>query len=397
MKSTILLLSLVFSLSSCATHRASHRDRAKKILSFSDDFVQDRSSVLAAAARGRSSKSSLSSSSNLLSSSSSTLEAPRFAEKSTELVFAGSMTTVAGMCPRWGKIDAPDGEAPVPRRGGFAFTMRASNGVTRLVVGGGERRDGGGAPKILKKLRFLSLGAAGKKKWINPSPSRSVGADKVWRKNAATVWMPSDTDGEEGDLFMYGGMTSESSEPSKDARVLRVSKDTNNMFKWYAVAQGTPQTGVMSLSSQTSPKNLQRSTLTNFGDNTRALLFGGDDGAAVQGGTWILTRKKGREISSWSWEEHKATVGETIPAGRTGHSAISFNDRDGSIMIMIFGGQGQGGEAIDDGINTFLFATETGTWRAVPRTALDIVPKTREGHTMTYMPEDHAVYLFGGW
>ena len=70
---------------------------------------------------------------------------------------------------------------------------------------------------------------------------------------------------------------------------------------------------------------------------------------------------------------------------------------DGRQIIMIFGGQGQGGSAVDDGANTYLFSTETATWRAVPRTDIDAAPKPREGHTMTFMPEDRAVYLFGGW
>ena len=390
---TFTLLATVSSI-----HRSTHRERASKILYNDDEFVSDRSSTIAAAARGTRSPRS-----NLIS------QTDRFLETTTTVINAPT-------CPRWGNIDAPAGEAPVPRRGGFAFTMRAANGASRLVVGGGERRDGGGAPRILKKLRYLSLGGTkGGKTWVNPSPKRSSGADKVWRSGAATLWMPTGTKQDAGDLFVFGGMASDASSPSNDARVLHVedtSSSPSDMFEWFAVAAGS-QEGVMSLSSavDAKPKSLQRATLTGYGDDSRALLFGGDDGTTVQSDTWILTRtaaaspatndadKAAATLASWSWTKHVANVGETTPSGRTGHASVSFPDQksDGRTVIMIFGGQGQGGSAVDDGANTFMYFTETATWRAVPRTDIDMAPKAREGHTMTYMPEDRAVYLFGGW
>ena len=390
---TFTLLATVSSI-----HRSTHRERASKILYNDDEFVSDRSSTIAAAARGTRSPRS-----NLIS------QTDRFLETTTTVINAPT-------CPRWGNIDAPAGEAPVPRRGGFAFTMRAANGASRLVVGGGERRDGGGAPRILKKLRYLSLGGTkGDKTWVNPSPKRSSGADKVWRSGAATLWMSTGTKQDAGDLFVFGGMASDASSPSNDARVLHVedtSSSPSDMFEWFAVAPGS-QEGVMSLSSavDAKPKSLQRATLTGYGDDSRALLFGGDDGTTVQSDTWILTRtaaattatndadKAAATLASWSWTKHVANVGETTPSGRTGHASVSFPDQksDGRTVIMIFGGQGQGGSAVDDGANTFMYFTETATWRAVPRTDIDMAPKAREGHTMTYMPEDRAVYLFGGW
>jgi hypothetical protein len=374
-------------------------------MSSADEFVQDRSSTIAAAARA--SRSRLNTHNHLM-----TQTPERFLEKATVVV---DQDAVAAFCPRWGNINAPSGEAPVPRRGGFAFTMRAANGASRLVVGGGERRDGSGAPRILKKLRYLSLGGkeAGKT-WVNPSPKRSAGADKVWRSGAATVWMPSDTDQDAGDLFAYGGMASDASSPANNARVLRVTAATNtgspsDMFEWFAVTAGANQNGIMSLSTNAAaaPLNLQRATLTSYGDNSRALLFGGDDGTTVQSGTWVLTRTpaeaagipESNGLPSWSWQKHAASVGESVPSARTGHASVAFPDQkvDGRQIIMIFGGQGQGGSAVDDGANTYLFSTETATWRAVPRTDIDAAPKPREGHTMTFMPEDRAVYLFGGW
>ena len=153
---TFTLLATVSSI-----HRSTHRERASKILYNDDEFVSDRSSTIAAAARGTRSPRS-----NLIS------QTDRFLETTTTVINAPT-------CPRWGNIDAPAGEAPVPRRGGFAFTMRAANGASRLVVGGGERRDGGGAPRILKKLRYLSLGGTkGGKTWVNPSPNVLLGPTK---------------------------------------------------------------------------------------------------------------------------------------------------------------------------------------------------------------------------
>ena len=222
--------------------------------------------------------------------------------------------------------------------------------------------------------------------------------------------MASDATGETGDMFMYGGMTSDATVPSQTARVLCVDATTSggappaNMFEWFAVASGEQEKGVMPLTSTVSPKHLQRSTLTGYGDDTRALLFGGDDGTTVQSGTWILTRTSfeaaTQTLSSWSWNEHVANVGETTPSARTGHAAVAFPDQqgeEGRTVVMVFGGQGQGGAAIDDGASTFLFSTDTATWHAATRADVDQAPQAREGHTMVYMSEDHAVYLFGGW
>ena len=414
MKSLILFL-LVCLASSAVHRRSSHRERASKILTSHDEFVDDRSSVIAAATRGANHRRA----SDLRSDQSTSLDQePRFVETAAQIMTIADPATVdtatTTSCPRWGNIAAPSGEAPVPRRGGFAFTMRSSNGASRLVVGGGERRDGSGEPRVLKKLRYLSYGGdvAGKT-WINPSPGRSVGADKVWRTNSANVFLPSGTDGDEGDLFVYGGMTSDASdEPSNNARVLRVSsgpKGNTSLFEWFAVATGK-QEGVMELlaekNEKISPGKLQRSTLTSFGDGRRALMFGGDDGRDVQGGTWLLEREDAdaaataAELPSWKWTEHVPSVGEDVPSSRTGHASVSFNDQkgsDGTTMIMIFGGEGQGGSAVDDGAKTYLYASETSTWKAAVRSDIDLVPKPREGHTMTYMPEDRAVYLFGGW
>jgi hypothetical protein len=286
--------------------------------------------------------------------------------------------------------------------------MRSPTGASRLVVGGGERRDGTGEPRTLKKLRYLSYGGdvAGKT-WINPSPSRSVGADKVWRTNAASVFLPSTTDGDEGDLFLYGGMASDAEAPSNNARVLRVSagEKGGTAFEWYAVATGK-QEGLMELVTEkdaNNPGSLQRATLSPLDDGRRAMMFGGDDGHDVQGSTWILERTNPvapAVLPSWKWTEHAAAVGEDVPSPRTGHAAVTFLDAtssEGVPTVMIFGGESQGGGAVDDGAKTYLWSSETLTWKAVPRADVDAAPKSREGHTMTYMPENRAVYLMGGW
>ena len=62
--------------------------------------------------------------------------------------------------------------------------------------------------------------------------------------------MASDATGETGDMFMYGGMTSDATVPSQTARVLCVDATTSggappaNMFEWFAVASGEQEKGV---------------------------------------------------------------------------------------------------------------------------------------------------------
>jgi hypothetical protein len=340
------------------------------------------------------------------------------------LTAAAAAEATPKTCPRWGHISAPMGQPPVPRRAGFAFSLTSGDGTQMFVVGGGERRAADGTAAVLKKVRVLRLSSEdgeGNKEWTNPAPSRGAGAEHVWRKSAATAFFPYPS-GQRGDLYVHGGVFEPQNGPVANAVALRVDANADPKatpahpaFEWFAVV---PAGGVnadaadkMTLKHNEqaghalAPGKLQRATLTHFGTADKALLFGGDDGLAVKGETWTLERTGGgtpESLPAWTWTQHLTAIGEEAPTPRTGHAAVAFpqnRGRDGGqTMVMVFGGEAQGGAAVDDGEATFLFNTETARWRAVPRkSGIDGPhPSARSGASMTYVADEHAVYLFGG-
>jgi hypothetical protein len=327
-------------------------------------------------------------------------------------------------CPRWGHISAPEGQPPLPRRAGFAFSLASNDGTQMFVVGGGERRAADGTAAVLKKVRVMRLSSEdgeGKKEWTNPAPTRAPGAEHVWRKSAAATFFPYPS-GQRGDLYVHGGVFELQNGPVANAVALRVDANADPKatpahpaFQWFAVVPdgdaNAEAADTMTLKhneqagNALAPGKLQRATLTHFGTADKALLFGGDDGLTVKGETWTLERTGGgtpESLPTWTWTQHLTAVGEEAPTARTGHAAVAFpqnRGRDGGqTMVMVFGGEAQGGAPVDDGEATFLFNTETARWSAVPRkSGIDGPhPSARTGASLTYVAEEHAVYLFGG-
>ena len=273
-----------------------------------------------------------------------------------------------------------------------------------FVVGGGERRAADGSAQVVKKVRVLRLSdenGEGKKEWTNPAPTRGAGAEHVAARGSDRFLpLPS---GQRGDLFVAGGVYDPTVGPVAAAVALRVNANADKAakqdgFKWFAVvpeskadaaakdAMVLKQTGQQKQAS--APGKLQRATLAHFGSADKALLFGGDDGLSVKGETWTLERSGGgtpESLPSWTWTQHRAAVGEQVPAPRTGHASVAFPQsrgrNGGQTMVMVFGGEGQGGAAVDDGEVTYLYNTETARWNAVPRkSGIDgPCPSTRTG------------------
>ena len=189
----------------------------------------------------------------------------RFAESEATLVEAAAAGPKT--CPRWGQLKKPDGEAPVPRMGGFGFIMRNNAGVAQFVVGAGVKRSG----SLVRKIRYMSLGENGGSKWVRPAVGRGAGATQVWRNAAAYAWFPSPSL-RSGTLFEFGGTAANDQGAvqlvDEPRALLADAANEAGTFRWVAPTLTDPE------SKGIKPLTRQGATLTPV-PGGRAVLFGG--------------------------------------------------------------------------------------------------------------------------
>ncbi len=113
-------------------------------------------------------------------------------------------------------------------------------------------------------------------------------------------------------------------------------------------------------------------------DNSKALLFGGNDGG-ILGDTWLYTYNNGADQSTWT------QPGPVPPPARQYHAMAYI----GGDQVLLFGGDDDG--AVPHLGDTWSYDLSSSTW-----TARAGGPPNRIWHAMAYIGDD-KVLLFGGY